>query len=260
MRNIVNLSNLNSKEILEPSFFKSYEETLDVIWQELFKLNSYLFVLDKLLQFSTNTKNLFLGPDRQNFLTLVSISFTDSSLLIITKLTTDKKGEFLSILWFKNKIREWIKEKYLEDFNRLLRENKFSRTVDKLKKKAKDIRDNRIAHIIVDKNLQLKESPDRISLEEISQITHEINKLFSSLCFNCEYMLLPLSYDPRVQHPKGSDSRSDIEYILDLLVQDSYLYKEPDESPYWAVKRPRISQDVLDTINMYRQKFGKPVI
>jgi len=73
-------------------------------------------------------------------------------------------------------------------------------------------------------------------------------------------MLLPIDYDPKVQHPIGSDSRSDIEYFLDLIIQDSYLYKMPDESQYWNIEKERLTPDMIRILNKYRRKFGKPEV
>jgi hypothetical protein len=252
----INLSALNYNEILKPSFLKPYEEALDIINLELFRLNSYLFILGKVINFPTD----FLSPDRQSFFTLINIAFTESSLLIISKLITDEVNDALLIKRFKDNVCQNVKEKYKEYFYSLLKENSFDNTIKRLKKQTKDIknvRNNIIAHLLVTPNLQLKDYTNKFSWQKINQITDDINKLFKLLCFDCEHSLLPIDYDPKVQHPAGFDSRSDIEYFLDLIIQDSYLYKMPDESQYWNIEKEDLSPDILKIINEYRRKFGK---
>jgi len=260
MGNSTSLNELDPSEMLEPSSLKCYKETRDLVWQELIRLNSYLFVLDKLLHFPSDPSYLFLGPERQAFLSLVNISFTESSLLLITKLTTDTSKDLLSMPRFKNWVRRRVKQEYQKAFDRLLKENKFSKTVETSKENAKYIRDNLIAHLIVDENMRPKSSIDRISLQEVSLIASELNRLFDVLCFGHKHAILPLDYDPKVQHPVGSASRSDIEYFLDLLIQDSHLFKMPEELQYWDIEMEALPPEIVNILNEYRRKFGKPEV
>lgn len=260
MGNSTSLNELDPSEMLEPSSLKCYKETRDLVWQELIRLNSYLFVLDKLLHFPSDPSYLFLGPERQTFLSLVNISFTESSLLLITKLTTDTSKDLLSMPRFKNWVRRRVKQEYQKAFDRLLKENKFSKTVETSKENAKYIRNNLIAHLIVDENMRPKSSIDRISLQEVSLIASELNRLFDVLCFGHKHAILPLDYDPKVQHPVGSDSRSDIEYFLDLLIQDSHLFKMPEELQYWDIEMEALPLEIVNILNEYRRKFGKPEV
>jgi hypothetical protein len=256
----VNFKAVDPSEILEPSSLQHYEESLGLIWRELVRLNSCLFVLDKLLEFPST---LFLDPGRETFLTLAKLSLFESSLLIISKLVTDPGPDVLTIRRFKNRVREQIKEEYRKSFDHHLKENRFDEIVNTLPKKdeIKRIRDNFVAHLIVDKNLQPKISEDvKISFPQVDAICKNLNSLFDVLCFGVEHLMLPLDYSPRVQHPVGSDPRSDIEYILDLIVQDSHFFKMPEESQYWDIERKGLSSKEIDILNKYRRKFGKPEV
>ena len=71
--------------------------------------------------------------------------------------------------------------------------------------------------------------------------------------------MLPIEYDPNVQHPNDVDKRPDIEHILDLLVQDSVLYNLP-EKPHFQQIRPSYPAEWIDLINSYRIKFGKNTV
>ena len=260
MENSTTLNQLAPSEILETSSLKTYEETLDLVWKELLRLRSYLFILDKLLHFPSDPSYLFLGPEQQTFLELAKISFTESSLLIITKLATDSKKDQLSMLRFKNWIRQHVKQEYQEAFDRLLRQSKFTKHMKASLRKAKKLRDGVIAHLLVDGNLRLRISTDAISIQEISHMADEIKRLFDVLCFGVQHSTLPLEYDPTVQHPVGADPRSDIEHFLDLIIQNSDLFKMPEESPYWNIYRENLSPEITRLLNEYRRKFGKPEV
>ena len=185
MTNTINFSELNPSKVLKSSFLKTYEETRGLIARELLRLRSNLFILGKLLSFPSE---LFLGFDKQDFFALVKISLTESSLLIITKLITDTGTDLLSMLRFKNLVREQVKQKYIKAFDHILKENKFSKTVDTSKKKVKSIRDNIIAHLVIDENLQLKIPDYAIPFEEIDLIAKELKRLFDALCFSHMYI------------------------------------------------------------------------
>ena len=258
MENDVNLNELDPSEILEPSSLETYEEALELIWQQLLRLNSNLFVLDKLLDFPGD---LFLGPGKQTFLALAEINLFENSLLTISKLTTDTNKDSLSLPRFKNCVRKKVRQKYLTAFCQLLRDNKFSKTTKTSWEKVKNIRNSFIAHLAVDENLQPKIlGHPRVSFQEVKLVTTELNRLFDTLCFGHKRLTLPLDYDPSVQHPPGVDSRPDVEYILDLIAQDSYFFKMPEESQYWDIEKQKLSPEMIGILNKYRRKSGKPEV
>ena len=144
-------------------------------------MRSYLYILDKLIRFPSD---LFLEPERQTFLELAKITFTESALLIITKLTTDTGKDVLSMRRFKNWAQERIRPEYQEAFYNLLRENRFTKTTEESREKVRKIRNNLFAHLIVDKNMRPKNSLYAIPFEEMNLIANELKRLFDALCFN----------------------------------------------------------------------------
>lgn len=248
-------------EILKPSCLAAYEEAMDLVWRDVLRLNSYIFVLGKLLRFHTDTE-YFLGPGRQTFLKLVNTSFTESSLLLITRLTSSgrtRRGKTESSLpLLRNWIGSQVKPEFEADFRRLLKEIGFKSIVRDARESVRLIRDRVIAHLEVDENWRPKLSVRGFAFPELGRIAGDLTKLFDALCFGHERLTLPVHYSPAVQHPEGSDSRSDIEYFLDLIIQDSHLFKAPDVSPYWDVERKGLSSEALDKLNEYRRKLGKP--
>lgn len=249
--------NLEPSDILVPSSVQPYEAGIELIWKELLRLNSNLFILEKLLNFPSD---LIIGPD-EPFFVLVNVALAENSMLVITKLVTDEGEEKGSILRFKNWVVNNTRDEYRNTLKDLL--NKKKEDITALKKasgKIKLLRDYVIAHLIVDKKNNLKYSGNpKISFQELDSIRKRLNDLFDALCFSCEYPLLPAIYEFRAQQPAGTDSRSDIEYYLDLIIQDSYWYKRPD-SQYWKLEREYLSQNELDLLNEYRKKFGQPEV
>jgi len=252
-----NFNNLDPSEVLEPSSLQAYEAGLNVIWRQLLRLNANLFVLKKLVNFPYD---LVIDPQHP-FFELVEVALTENSILVITKLVTDQGKEKESIIRFKDWVREQIKERYKGTFDHMLSERRPDiKGLRKASKKIKPLRDEVIAHLIVDNNHQLEYSGDmKVAFQELDSICEQLNKLFDVLCFGHKYALLPLDYDSRVEHPAGTDPRPDIEYYLDLIVQDSHWYKRPD-SQYWKLEREYLSQNELDLLNEYRKKFGQPEV
>lgn len=251
------LNNLEPSDILVPSSVQAYEAGIELIWKELLRLNSNLFILGKLLNFPSD---LIIGLD-EPFFDLVNVALAENSMLVITKLVTDEGEEKGSILRFKNWVVNNTRDEYHNTLKYLLKKKREDITaLKKASGKIKPLRDQVIAHLIVDKNNSLKYSGDlKISFQELDSIRKHLNNLFDALCFGCEYLMLPPTYDSRVQHPAGIDSRSDIEYYIDLIIQDSHWYKMPD-SQYWKLEREYLSQNELDLLNKYRKKFGQPEV
>ena len=70
--------------------------------------------------------------------------------------------------------------------------------------------------------------------------------------------MLPPEYSPLVRHPQGTDSRSDIEYILDLLAADSVVLQIPEEQEeYWPVYAKGLTQEQKKIFNEWRYRVGK---
>lgn len=182
-------------------------------------------------------------------------------MMVISRLTTDTGRDCLTLTRFSNWIRDNIKPEYRNAFSEVKKKIDFNRRKNRNSlNKIKNIRKNFLAHLLIDDNMHPKIDEIQIAIEEIFKICDCLNNQFGALCFNVECPLLPPKYNPKVQQPIGSDLRSDIEYYLDLIAQNSDFYKMPDESPYWNMVKTGYSKELIDTLNRYRRKFGKPEI
>jgi hypothetical protein len=117
-----------------------------------------LFFRDQLLELHTNTYlleqilffpiKLFVGPDAF-FFRQVIINFFDMSVLIIVKLTKDQGPGVYTLESFKNKVRQSVKPEYQTSFQERLRTQRFDQRTRALFEKAKRLRDQQIAHVLV---------------------------------------------------------------------------------------------------------------
>ena len=245
--------NVEPSEVLKPEALQEYRVRLDRIGGELYRLNSNLYVLGKLLGFPTD---LILGPDRNTFFRLVQGALARDSILVVTKLLTDD-GEG-SMRWLSNFVGKNMKAEHQTWLKKSLPKDELNKATELARqKKLKYFRDNIIAHDGKDPQTRTLVVPNTnfmVSMEDLHSICEAMNRYFDVLCLGEPIAVLPLSY---ILPPPGHDNRSDIEHILALIVKDSAFYKAPSE-PWWADVRPKWPQWRIDILNEYRRMFGEP--
>jgi len=253
----MNLREVQPADVIESSWLEEYERSIHLLWWELVRLNSNLYILDKLLSFPFD---LFLPmPGQRTFFNIVLWNLFDFSILTACKLVEDT----LTLRSFKNEIRQNIRSKeYKSGFDAVLKEIKFERQIRPLRDRIKTLRDKRIAHLDKDFHLspqQIKEM--RVSLSDLMMLRDALNQLFELLCFGRQRSVVPIEYNPEVRHPPGVDARSDIEKLLDNIARDSPLSNMPENEPdRWPYFRQGLPMDVLQLLNEYRRKFGLPEV
>jgi len=247
-------SSLYEDVVLEKDSIDEYQKTIDFFWDELTKLNTNIFIIKKIFEFPFD---LFCSPEDKIFFSRVVWNFYENSVLIITKLATDKGKDLHTLLKFKNWVFKQIKSEYKSDFRQKLREAKFDLGTKKIFDKAKDLRDYVFAHFNRDK---LKQIPN-LNLSELEKLRDKLNSLFDALLFNAEYEMLPLSYSDNVIHPEGVDHRSDIEALLDSVAKNSYLLNMPERFPErWKYDKESYDEEAIEKINKYRKKSSLPEV
>src|SRR5207237_214690 len=97
---------------------------------------------------------------------------------------------------------------------------------------------------------------------EIRDLGDAVQALFRALTpFNVDHTMWFMEYDPRIQRPRGSDHRSDVEWLLDTVAQNSLVLNMPEYDPQkWPYRRAQLSSTQLATLNEYRRKFNKPEV
>ena len=249
----MDFSNQSAEDVLVPSVLPYYRKGIDFFHLELVHLNVNIFILDYVLAFPFG---LFVPPGQSLFFRMVFSNFFDSSVLVITRVATDHGAKVFTLPRFRNRIRASVRAQFRAEFDSHLRKLRFDSEVKSLLKKATVLRDSRLAHTLED-NVANQANRESVRFGELKSLRDSLNSLLDGLGFNTEFMMLPLQYDPRVQHPKGTDSRPDIERLLDDIAHRSSLLNLPELRPErWLHRRRQLSAGDIYVINSYRQKFG----
>lgn len=92
--------------------------------------------------------------------------------------------------------------------------------------------------------------------DDLNIIRQKVNELFNILCFSHGYSVEFIEYSSNVEHPPGTDTRTDIERILDNIAYNSPLINMPEEQKeFWPHYRQNLSEDDIKIMNSYRRKF-----
>jgi len=248
---------LSPDEVITAEFLDTYNRGMAHFFSELVELNVNLFILEKVLTFPFA---MFSSPHETIFFSAVARNFFRSSLLLVTKAATDRGGDFFTLVHFKTLVRQGVRDEFRAQVDHRLREAKFDRRVLALLEKARNMRSESVAHAIEGVVLGQDERA-RLDFGELCELRDELNLLLDALSFNVGHMWLPVPYSSEAIHPKGSDSRPDIERILDEIARTSYLLNLPEQNPgMWALELQHRSSEDIKTLSKYRDKFGLPSI
>ena len=257
------LQEMAPKDLIESAWLDAYEENIEALWWQLVRLNSSIFVLDKVLSFPFD---LFQpSPVPRHFWNLVQNALFETCVMVIWRVAVDNRSEGLTLQQLKNKIRENLcKEDYREQFGKTLKKVDFEKGVSTFRPKIEELRHNYIAHFNLVKNVN--PTPEQIKqrsllVSEVREYNDALKRFFRVLCFGRQRELLPAGYHLDVIHPVGSDGRSDIEKLLDNVAKDSPVLNMPERDPdYWLHFSEGFSEQEVETFNGYRVKFGLPEV
>jgi hypothetical protein len=252
----IDFSKLDAKDVLVEDALTEYERGMDFFYlKQLVPLNASIYVMEQILQFPLR---MFTDPGDIIFFTLVLRNFFEAGLITITRLATDRKGDLYTLLHFKNWVCGQVKPEYKQEYQLHLKRARFDAETRAMLAKAKQLRDTQVAHLRRD--LSISEQT-RLDFEELKALSNSLNSLLDTLSFNVDRLMLPVQYSSRVIHPRGTDSRSDIERLLDGIARDSVILNLPENEPaYWPIYRNRLSQQELEILNKYRDKFKLPQV
>lgn len=175
------------------------------------------------------------------------------SIVIITKTFTDKGGDLITLPKFKNNVLKNTNSQYRAQLKEIFKVQRFDSKVSDLFDKATAIRNSRVAHLKSEAIANGK--IETLRIEELRQISTELNQLVQSISFSVERVFLPLHYTEYFEEP------TDIEKLLDLLARESTILNLPEVFPAgWERQKTKLSKEQLGQINTYRQKFGLPLV
>ncbi len=244
-------------DVLDPQYLSEYKRGMEVFFSDLIRFNVDVFIVDRIVDFPFA---LFGDADGDIFFRTVVRNCFEICILIVFNLLIDTDSETKNLRQFANEISRNVKEEHKAEFE--AHKDRMRRALDSsvgsLLEKARSIRHNIIAHWNKDIHWG-QANAFNLSLIELHQLQAELNNFFQSLGFEIEHLTLPLSYDPRVSHPVGADSRPDIVRLLDSVAKESYFLREPENHPQsWEYARSRYDSRTIEKLNQYREKFGLP--
>jgi hypothetical protein len=221
------------------------------------RLTSNILILDKLTAFPFQLFVLEPLP----FWELVVVNFFDISVMIIWRVSLDTDADAITLRRLKNGVMQNLqREEYLSELRQVLRTVNFERGMSELEPQVRAIRNKALAHATMPpnerSNLPRRPAPS-ISLSELVGLQQKLHSLFQTLCFGRGRAVYPLPYHPDITLPAGVDSRLDIERLLDCVAKESPVLNMPEQQPqHWALWRSNLSPESLETLNLYRRRFG----
>lgn len=253
----MNIEEMHPKDLFEPSWFVTYEQGVDVLYQQLVRLNSSIFVLEKVLPFPFD----LFKPYPRLFWNLVTNALFETCVLAIWRVAVDSSDAGLTLRQLKNEVfQHFCKDEYKQHFGKVLKSAHFEKTISTLEPKIITLRHDYIAHFNLAANVNPTPEQNKqrvLFFSELKNYRDAVNSFFDLLCFARKKLLLPLDYHPSVIHP--GDARSDIEQLLDCVARESAVLNLPEENPqHWEAFRKNLSEVYVEKLNQYRTKFGLP--
>jgi hypothetical protein len=258
-RNPMNIVQIQPRDLIEAKWFPTYERLIDALYQQVLKLNSIIFVLDRIVSFPFD----ILRPDRRRFWNLVTDAFFDASILTLWQIAVDPSPDGLTLRQLKNELFQHLRnDDYRTAFAEALRSVDFESCVSTLEPKIRTLRRDYIAHF--NRTANVDPTPEQLKqrslfFSELKQYRDAVQSLFKLLCFARERLLLPLDYNPVVIRPDGH--ATDIDQLLDCVARESEVLNMPEHNPQaWQVLRRRLSETDVAKLNHYRRTFGLPEV
>ena len=249
----MDFTKLSAEEVLTSSGSEYHKRGMEFFHLQLAALNSSHFVMDHVIAFPYH---LFVQARDSLFFRLVFNNFFAGSVLAITRLLTDQGRQFFTLPRFKNRVRASVKAAYSREFDAYLRSLRFDPTTRTLMHKAEALRNTRLAHVLEEAVFQATQQ-QALRFSDLKTLTSSVNSHLQGLAFNTDLLMLPFQYSDRVQHPPGSDSRPDIEKLLDEIARHSRTLNLPETNPeLWIMERRYTTEQDLELINRYREKFS----
>jgi len=242
---------INEKLCLPKSFLNKYAERMSFFAWELEKFRTNKYIIEKIRDFPFH---LFGDTDRDVFFKAVANTFFEMCLISAFKLSNDTSKGAYTIKNFRDELVMHIKKRYSKQFCSHLKEIDFDKKLNVIDEKVRNLRNKALAHID-EAYAKGKLNLQKISWTDFDIIENNLIDAFSGLFLNSERMLLPISYDRRVQHPRDIDSRPDIVKILDCIAKESGFLNLPEDNPIaWKITIEGISKEDLEIFNYYRKK------
>jgi len=253
----VGINDYNPKKVILPACLNQYEKEMDPIWWQLIQFNCNIYIMEKIM----SVDFVLLGYTTNIFWRLLFESMFETNVMILWRLVDPKKST-LSMRIIRDHIRDNLRNDDLKnEFDALMEKSNYDYSIEKIHHKISILRHNRFGHL--QRKWIIKEgasfiNDDYLPFSNLKEYGNAIGNLFKLLCFNHKRMLTLLDYYPNVKHPSGTDSRSDIEELIDLVIENSPFVNMPENQPdYWPINKKGLTKEEIKQMNDYRKRVGK---
>jgi hypothetical protein len=251
------LTDAKPADLFEPGFVEKYLRLHNDLWLRIIRVHGTLRTLDELEEFPFD--HLY-APNGMEFWRLLIENFLDIACLMLHGLVGDTKRDDLSMPTFRSEIIKapWLCPDKLDLFKQTLRERKFDEVVESIAKRVQAMRNNRIAHRLIDRQSggPIQAFAD-VSLEEIWQLFDATHSLFGAISFGSAYVTLVGDLIPSTVG--GQPARTCLDEVLDAVLRDNFFVNRPERrGKWWPRDRERMKPKDLQLMNDLRKRIGLP--
>jgi hypothetical protein len=248
---------VNPEEAFDKDWIDKYKAQLDLLYGELVRLKSTIFILEKILAYPFHIFTESTNP----FWEITTKSLFDSTIHTIWKICYDDDSKALTLKRLRGQMqRQMNSDAHKSQFSETLRRVQFDETLKNHEAKFRVLRNNVLAHFDKEWHLaQLREgTQERIYLTEISAVCEVAGELFNCLCLDHHRELLLGNYVEYYYISPDVDPRTDIEILLDLMARaHPVLNMQETEPGFWPMYRDaNLSKADVEILNSYRARFG----
>lgn len=251
------LAERKPEELFVPEFAERYKLLHNDIWLRIIRIHGSLYSLEKLDQFQFD---YIYGPYNMEFWHLVLDNFFDIAILLLDGLLNDSGPHVYTLRMFKNDIMRahWLEINKREMLQQTLRERKFNDEIVKISKMVSIIRNNFIAHQLIDKQkCNPNEVPAEMNIKELRKLFNATHSLFGAISFGSSYSTLSIDMMPGTIG--GQLRRSCLDTVLDAVLKDSEFVNKPERrGQWWPIDRECMDAERIRIMNELRKRIGLP--
>lgn len=241
------------EKVICPDCILQYKNLHENIWHRLTHINTSIQILEKLEHFPFHH---IYTPHKNVFWSMVFWNYLYTSIVMLHAIINDQINDALTLPRFKNLLRnDWLLPQEIYKLDAKLKLCKFSKNIEILKDRTRNMRHKIIAHVTFEANTGIIPEVPGLSISELRQLYTSVHQLFEVCCFGFEYRTSLYVSDVTNVKPKTED----IDEILSLVLKNSPWINQPELQPaFWPDIRKHKSKEEIDELNHWRHNLGMP--
>ncbi|MCH8146830.1 MAG: hypothetical protein IH987_02415 [Planctomycetes bacterium] len=252
------LQDRKPEDLFSPEFAACYIELHQDLYQRIIHLHESILTLDRLGEFPFDS---LYGHIVGEFWRLAWANFSEMAILLMHGLVTDHTREANTLPRLRNKIAiasNWRDDSLREVFRDSVRIRKFDKTEKEVQERITRLRNERIAHRLVDWRTRSPKQPmPGVTLKELRKVFDKMHDLFGALSFGSSYVTLMGDYVPGTVGSKPT--RTSLDDVLDAVARDSDFVNQPERrGQWWPIDREHMAPEELRTMNELGKRVGLP--